>query len=247
MSRPDVTICIPTWQAEPFIDRTLTCARAQTYANIRILVSIDRCEDGTEAKCWHHAKQDSRIEVLVQNQRLGFAENTNLLLDRVDTQFCFLYFHDDIIEPTYTECLLAALQDHPEAKSAHCDMGRFGLQQGIVGGTDYEGNATERLARLLVGPVTGTPLRSLFRSELIEKGLRFSIIGEEGFWRCRPFLMHLLAAGPARHVPEVLYRRWFRDGSMTTTWKPTREAFLEGQSQSAKICLEIIRSLDLPQ
>ena len=43
-----VTVCIPAYQAEAFIDRTLRCARAQTHEAQRILVAIDRSEDGTE-------------------------------------------------------------------------------------------------------------------------------------------------------------------------------------------------------
>ena len=48
---PDVTICIPAWQAADFIERTLRCARSQTYEDIHILVSVDQCEDATVEIC----------------------------------------------------------------------------------------------------------------------------------------------------------------------------------------------------
>jgi len=175
MPKADVTICIPTWQAEPFIERTLACARAQTYDRIRILVSVDRCDDATEAICRNQAAQDSRIDVRVQEERLGWSRNAHFLLDQVDTEFCFLYFHDDIIEPTYTERLLAALVDSPDAKSAHCDLERFGTQRAIDPGCTYEGTAAERLVRLLVGPVKGALLRSMLRSELLAKPSDFPL------------------------------------------------------------------------
>jgi len=60
--------------------------------------------------------------------------------------------------------------------------------------------------------------------------------------------MNLIAAGPARHVPEILYRRWHREGSLTATWKPNCEAALvDGQQQGAARCLSIIRDLSLSQ
>ena len=77
MSAADVTICIPAWHAEPFIARTLACARAQTHKNLRILVSVDQSTDGTEAVCRSQAAEDSRIEVRVQKERLGWSRNAN--------------------------------------------------------------------------------------------------------------------------------------------------------------------------
>jgi glycosyltransferase involved in cell wall biosynthesis len=250
MSLADVTICIPAWNAERFIERTLSYATGQTYRSIRILVSIDRSDDGTEAICRSQARQDPRIDVRVQTERLGWSENANFLLDHVDTEFCFLYFHDDIIEPTYTERLRETLLNHPEARSVHCDLQRFGDKDGILTGNSYDGTVTERLVDLLVGPVRGAPLRSLLRSELIAQGLRFpGIAGDaSGFWRCQPFLMRLIAAGPALRVPEVLYRRWFREGSLTATWHPDgQDALIDGQPESAKFCLEIIKALNIPE
>src|SRR4051794_22831388 len=139
MSVAGVTICIPTWQAEPFIERTLMCARAQTHKNVRILVSIDHSTDGTEDICRRQAEKDSRLDIRVQKERVGWSENFNFLLDQVDTEFCFLYFHDDIIEPTYTERLRKELVDHPDAQSAHCDIAWFGDAQEMHPGIDYEG------------------------------------------------------------------------------------------------------------
>jgi len=245
MPRPDVTICIPAWQAEPFIERTLRCAREQTYANIRVLVSVDRCDDRTEAICRAQAALDERIEVIAQPERLGWSENANALLDRVDSEFFCLYFHDDIIEPTYIERLRDALLAHPDAKSAHCDLERFGDEQGVDPGHDYLGSDCRRLLDFMAGPIKGTPLRSLTRSELLAQGLRFPNIGDGGFWRCHPYLFQLLVAGPALRVPEILYRRWFRAGSMTSSWRVASPApLIEGQQASARLCLQIIDRAD---
>lgn len=245
MAAADVTICIPAWQAEPFIERTLTCARGQTHERLHILVSVDRCDDGTVELCRAQAQADPRLEVVAQAERLGWSRNANFLLDRVDTELFFLYFHDDIIEPTYVEKLRAMLQAHPEAKSVHCDLQGFGKRQAIDLGNDYRGSPADRLIHFMVGPIKGTPLRSLTRSEVLRQGLRFPLIAGDGFWRCHPFLLTLLAAGPALRYPEVLYKRWFRDGSMTASWAPQRsEDLLLGQRESARLCLEIIDRLE---
>ena len=249
MSAADVTICIPTWHAEPFIARTLACARAQTHKNLRILVSVDQCTDGTEAVCRSQAAEDSRIDIRVQKERLGWSRNANFLLDQVDTEFCFLYFHDDIIAPTYTERLRQTLLDNRDVYSAHCDVELFGDKQAIYPGIDCDGKPADRLIRLLLAPdQQWVPLRGLMRSELIAQGQRFPVIAGDGFWRFHPYMVNLVAAGPAKRVPEILYRLWDRPKSMTKEWgSEIRDSLISGQQQSARLCLEIIRRLTLPK
>src|SRR6185437_12170453 len=95
----DITICIPAYQAQAFIDRTLRCAQGQTYDRVRILVAVDRSNDCTAQICRAFAAEDPRIEVIEHNERLGWCRNVNALLDQTDTPFFFIYFHDDLILP----------------------------------------------------------------------------------------------------------------------------------------------------
>jgi hypothetical protein len=241
-ARPDVTICIPAWQAEAFIDRTLWAARRQTHADVRILVSVDHGEDGTAAICRAHARDDARIEAVVQAERLGWARNVNFLLDRVSTEFYFLYFHDDVIDESYTERLLEVLRRRPDAGSVHCDVGHFGGSDAVSLGREYVGSGARRLITFLYSPVRGSPLRSLTRTDLLRSGLRLPVAAEGGFWANQPFLMRLLAAGPALRVPEVLYRRWDkRQGGLTDGWtRFTLDQVVTGYRTNTRLCLGIL-------
>jgi len=241
-----VTVCIPAWQAESFIDRTLQCARAQVHHSLRIVVSIDRSDDGTAEICGTHAAADDRIEVHVHRERLGWAGNVNFLLDRVDTELGFLYFHDDVIEPTYTEQLVAALRDRPDAASAHCDMATFGGSEKILPGRQYDGSAVERLVAFLTAPNRGSPLRSLIRRSVLAGGLRMPTGSRAGVWANEPFLLRLIAAGPALHVPETLYRRWDqRSGGLTDGWLALGiDEIVEGHRVNAEDGVALIDSLD---
>lgn len=217
---PTVTACIPAWQSESFIERTLGCVCAQTHERLHILISIDRGDDQTPRICARHARQDPRIRVFEQPERLGWARNVNFLLDRVDTEYFFLYFHDDLIVPDYTRRLLAKLDARPDAMSVHCDMGHFGGSDHVSQGVEYSGKAAQRLFKFLVAPVKGSPLRSLTRSAVLDSGVRLLTEAQGGLWANQPYLMELLAAGPALHVPEVLYRRWDqRSGGLTDGWR----------------------------
>ena len=237
----NVTICIPAFQAESFIDRTLTCARSQTYEHLRILVSVDYSDDTTVDICRQHAREDRRVEVIAQQERLGWSQNANAALDGVDTEFFFLYFHDDIIEPTYVERLLHALIERPDAATAHCDLVEFGLFDQLNLAHTYDGPPSHRLIEFLVSPIKGTTLRSLTRTSVVSNDLRFPIIPGDNHWSAYPFHLKQLAAGPAIGVHEPLYRRWQREGSLTKVWQAKDIALVvASQRKSACVCLDII-------
>ena len=189
-----VSICIPAWQSESFIERTLHCAAMQTHKSLQILVSVDHSEDATGVICESFARKDFRVSVFIQRERLGWARNVNFLLERVRSPFFFLYFHDDLIDPDYTRRLLKTLSKYPDAMSCHCDMGHFGGSDYVSQGRTYTGSAAQRLATFLVTPTRGSPLRSLTRSAALGKNLRLPTNAIGGFWANEPYLMRLVAA-----------------------------------------------------
>jgi hypothetical protein len=181
----------------------------------------------------------------VHQERLGWAENVNFLLDQVSSEFFFLYFHDDLIEPSYVKQLLRQLQRRPDAASAHCDMGHFGASSHISFGRTYDGSAPQRLIGFFYAPEKGSPLRSMIRTELAGSDLRLPTTVEGGFWANQPFLMRLLAAGPVLRVPKVLYKRWDqRQGGLTDGWSRfTPDQTLAGFKSNIRICLEILDNI----
>lgn len=243
--QPDVTVCIPAYQAAEFIDRTLRCARAQTHDALRIAVSIDLSEDETEQVCLRHAREDSRVEVHAHRERLGWAGNVNHLLEQVQTEFAFVYFHDDLIEPTYVERLLAALRERPDAGSANCDVQYFGRVDRRLRGHGYEGPAAERLLAYMVLEERDPLERSMIRMA-ISGHLRLPAGSGTAFEANLPYLMALVAAGPVLHVDEPLYRRWhLRGGGLTDAWRTLPlEDVLRGHRANAEAARRVIDDLE---
>lgn len=232
---PAVSLCIPAYRAETFIARTLACAREQTYENIRINVSIDGDVDRTATICHQAASEDDRISVVVQDDRLGWSQNTNAALAMADTEYVGVYFHDDVIEPTYVERLVAALDRRTDAASAHCDLVEFGLADETRPAHQYDGTPLHRVVDFLMTQ-RGTTLRSLMRRS-VAGDLRFPVIHGDNHWSAYVFHVALVAAGPALAVHEPLYRRWQRADSMTRSegWiPPTLHDLLRGQEESLR-------------
>lgn len=216
--KSDVTICIPAYQAEPFIDRTLRCAQGQTYRRIRVLVSVDQSGDRTAEICRGFAAEDLRIEVIEQKERLGWCRNVNALLERVDTPYFLIYFHDDFILPQYCAMMRDALFRYPDAASANCDVLDFGEIDRLHPGRAYEGSIAKRILMLWTIPERGAPLRSMIRHERV--GAEFRAPDEsETFIPGQTLLLRMMAAGNAVRVPATLYLRWQRKGGLTAGWR----------------------------
>ena len=252
MAQPQVTIGIPTWQAEPFIDKTIGYARNQTYPDIRILVAVDRSDDRTADICRRHASEDGRVQVVVHRERLGWAANANTLLDAMDSEYFFLYPHDDILDRTYTERLLGALRRRPDAASAQCDVlsvGPSGAQY-ISRGRTHEGTVSERIIASLVAARHGAPLRSLIRREACGAGVRFPPTSRLGFNAHVAFQLELFAAGPSLHLPAILYwRPHERRGGLTDSWAKRTVSVADvvsDQRANAAQCLRRIDACDVP-
>ncbi len=240
----DVTICIPAWNSEPFIDRTLDCACNQVDVDIRIVVSIDRSDDDTANICRARQRDDARIDVIEHGERIGWARNANVLIEAAPTDlFCF-YFHDDIIEPDFAARLTRALQERPDAASAHSDMALFGGSDAIKPGALYEGTAAERICRFMLRRERGSLLRSMTRKSAIG-ALRLPEDGPAGYWANEPYLLGLVAAGPALHVAETLYRRWDkRAGGLTDGWRSLGAAeIVEGFRRNAATMIALVDRL----
>lgn len=102
MPRPNVSVIIPVYNAEGFLDRCMRSVLAQTLHNIEIICVDDGSTDGSGPLLDRYAQQDSRITVIHQpNAGAGAARNAGLAIAQ-GTYLSFLDA-DDIFEPTMLE------------------------------------------------------------------------------------------------------------------------------------------------
>jgi glycosyltransferase involved in cell wall biosynthesis len=186
---------------------------------VRILVAVDRSTDNTAAICRQFQNADHRIEIIEHEERLGWCGNVNSLIDRVDTPFFTLYFHDDLILPQYCEELREALLRYPEAASANCNFLNFGLLDKFVAGHTFEDSTAKRILTLWTTYPRGQFLRSMVRREKVGPDYRLPPEEQYGFTTGHVLQTRMIAAGAAVHVPETLYLRWARRDGMTHGWK----------------------------
>lgn len=110
---PLVSVIIPAYNAESFIEETLKSVLAQTYPAIEVLVIDDGSQDRTPEIVAGMAERDPRV-VLVKQSNAGVAAARNLGIDQSKGEFIAPIDADDIWYPENLEkqvqCMLDGVQ-----------------------------------------------------------------------------------------------------------------------------------------
>lgn len=79
MEQPLISVIVPVYKVEPYLDKCISSIANQTYTNMEIILVDDGSPDNCPAMCDAWAEKDNRIRVLHQkNQGGGAARNAGL-------------------------------------------------------------------------------------------------------------------------------------------------------------------------
>jgi glycosyltransferase involved in cell wall biosynthesis len=102
MQHPLVSIVIPLYNGDAFVERTLESVMAQTYENLEILVIDDGSTDQGVAIIRELIAQDPRIQ-LIQQSNGGVAAARNRGIEMAQGEFIGFIDADDLWEPSMIE------------------------------------------------------------------------------------------------------------------------------------------------
>ena len=106
---PLITIIIPAYNAESYIERCLTSLVNQSYKNLEILVINDGSTDNSEKIIRKVKKKDSRI-VLINQENRGVSSARNKGLNVANGKFVTFVDADDFVEFDYIEVLYNSIK-----------------------------------------------------------------------------------------------------------------------------------------
>ena len=119
MNYPLISIIVPVYQVEKYLEKCINSIIAQTYKNLEIILVDDGSTDSCPAICDRFKEEDSRIKIIHQeNGGLSLARNVGL--EHATGDFIGFVDSDDWIEPNMYEVLMSALQE-TGADIAVCD------------------------------------------------------------------------------------------------------------------------------
>lgn len=192
MTKPKVSVIVPVYNTEKYLERCLDSIMKQTLKEIEIIIVDDGSKEACALLCDEIAKWDSRIKVIhKKNGGLGFARNTGI--KEADGEYVGFVDSDDYIEPLMYERLYSAAvkRDADIAISGICFVGgnTFSETDEVVKKTYFDADTVfenAEIKNLLLGVIGALPnepddsrygvsvCKNIFKTELLkEKNLEF--------------------------------------------------------------------------
>lgn len=139
-SSPLVSIIVPVYNGERFLQESLDTILRQTYPNVEVLVMDDASTDATPAII---ASYGERLQHHRQAQNRGIYGNANDGIARGKGEYIAVYHGDDVYDPRIVEREVDFLRRYPEAGAVFCadvfidadgqEFGRMVLQAEVRG------------------------------------------------------------------------------------------------------------------
>lgn len=105
-----ISVIVPVYNGELFIERCINSITAQSYADIEIIIVDDGSTDRTYAVCTELSQKDDRIRLFHQNNT-GVVMARKYGVEQAVSEFSLFTDADDWIEPHMIESLLEQIGD----------------------------------------------------------------------------------------------------------------------------------------
>lgn len=96
IDNPKVSVIIPVFNGELFLDRCLSSVINQPYNNIEVIIINDGSTDGTQNICESYAQNDSRV-IIINKKNEGVSAARNVGLDAATGDYIYFVDADDYV------------------------------------------------------------------------------------------------------------------------------------------------------
>ena len=232
IDNPLVSVVVPVYNVEKYLDRCVQSVVNQTYENLEIILVDDGSTDKSAPMCDNWAKADSRIKVVhKKNSGLGMARNTGL--ESACGKYIFFFDSDDYVNvETVEKCVATAEKNNSEVVIyGLCDVyddGKISEKEIVTDKTVFVGDEVKN--EVLPGMFTysmGFGISSCGKMYSLKKikelSLKFKsekeIVSEDAY-----FILELFPhINNVSVIKESLYYYYKRSNSLTHSYKADRQ------------------------
>lgn len=235
MNYPLISVIVPIFKVEPWLERCVRSIMDQTYRNLEIILIDDGSPDRCGEMCDSFAREDDRIKVVHQtNGGLSAARNTGLEISQ--GEFVGFVDSDDFIHPEMYSRLYADITEHHTCLS-FCQPLMWNDSSTTFPSANAKTeclNRKELISKALEDNIWFSACTKLYHRSLFE-GLRYPMVRTNEDYpvtikiydRCDRVAVNL----------NQLYAYCKRDGSITTL--PVNETSFDCIISAEEVCLFI--------
>ena len=190
-----VTVVVPVYNVEKYLNRCIESIVNQTYTDLEIILVDDGSPDRCPQMCDEWAERDARIKVIHKaNAGAGMARNTGM--EHASGEFICFFDSDDYVDKTTVE------KARKKALEEDAEIVLFGMSN-----VDKHGNiVNSRSPETKIVSFRGADVKEILLPDLIESGHKDMTVKNLflSLWSCL-FSMKLVARANWRFMSERLY------------------------------------------
>lgn len=224
MGKELISVIVPVYNAEKYLQKCLDSILEQTYQNLEIIIINDGSTDNSGQICQEYEKQDDRI-IYIEKENSGVSDTRNAGMNRMTGTYITFVDSDDWLEPNYVKFLYEKLIEH-QADIVVGNYTSFNESNSVFyfhTSADYYEKVYDNKsiipclydAKELLKSALIVPWGKIYKKEIIAN-FRFPIdrIGEDALFN----LKALLDSKKVVYVNKSAYIYRVREGSLSNTW-----------------------------
>lgn len=183
-----VSIIIPVYNVDQYLDDCLNSVLKQTYTNLEIIVVDDGSTDKSLEICHSYAAKDKRLKVIHQ-ENAGVSAARNVGLSIMTGKYVLFIDSDDRIEQNMVEILVKEIEENEKNDAVFCGYKEFEdetdrIIKEVVPSKSKRVDRDNGVAEIF-GEYATMLWNKMFRCSIIDKSDLFDVtlkIGEDELW-----------------------------------------------------------------
>ena len=217
---PKISIIVPVYKVEKYLERCLNSIIAQTFTDWECILIDDGSPDNSGKICDEYAKKDERF-VVIHQENAGSAEARNQGLKRCIGKYIVCVDSDDWLEKNYLEMLYMQAEKE-QADVVGCNLIREYENKSII-----EKNQMPNTPEKCISSILNRSLKSWLHVKLIRRKVlvdnNVDFIKNINFWEDMIFSVKLFTfAKKVSNVDMELYHYSFNRNSLVNTFNEKR-------------------------
>lgn len=173
---PCVSLAMPVYNGEKFIDLALRSILNQTYTDFELIITDNNSNDATGKICRRFEEADPRVRYYRNSKNMGAASNYNRGYELARGKYLKWCAHDDLISEKLLERCVEALDARPDACLAFArtqcidELGNSipWDERNIMEAIEDQ-DPSKRFYKAIIHAGTCFPIFGLFRMEMLRK------------------------------------------------------------------------------
>lgn len=111
MNKPLISVIVPVYNTDKYLEKTLDALKNQTYKNLEFVIVDDGSTDSSAKICDKFAESDSRFKVIHQENK-GVCAARNKAISEAQGEYIGFCDSDDLPEPDLYETLYSLIEEN---------------------------------------------------------------------------------------------------------------------------------------